>query len=170
MRYRLCGHALYGIADSAIWGMGIPLRVKIREEGGKMWTCPKCGRAFKKQNQDHYCGKVPGTIDEYIAAQPEEIQPYLNKVREAIHAALPEAEERISWSMPTFWKRHNIIQFAGFKKHIGLYPGPEAVVAFGGRLTEYKSSKGTIQLPYSKPLPLELIADIARWCYEVGNP
>ncbi len=134
-----------------------------------MWTCPKCGRTFKKQNQGHYCGKAPETIDEYIAAQPEEIRQYLKEVRNVLHAALPEAEERISWSMPTFWKKHNIIQFAGFKKHIGLYPGPEAVLEFAEQLKAYKTSKGTIQLPYNKPLPLELIGEIAAWCYETGN-
>ncbi|GFI08266.1 hypothetical protein IMSAGC007_00714 [Lachnospiraceae bacterium] len=134
-----------------------------------MWTCPKCGRSFKKQNQDHYCGKAPETIDEYIAAQPEEAQRYLNQVREAIRSALPEAQERISWSMPTYWKGHNIIHFAGFKKHIGLYPGPEAVAEFAERLKEYKTSKGTIQLPLNKPLPLELIAEIAAWCDATGN-
>lgn len=70
--------------------------------------------------------------------------------------------------MPTYWEKQNLIQFAAFKKHIGLYPGPEAVEAFGGRLKEYKTSKGAIQLPYDKPLPLELISEIARWC-EKGN-
>ncbi len=74
-----------------------------------MWKCPKCGRAFKKQGQSHYCGKAPETIEEYIAAQPEEVQPYLTELRNALHAALPEAEERISWSMPTYWKTHHII-------------------------------------------------------------
>ena len=78
-------------------------------------------------------------------------------------------EERISWSMPTYWKGHNIIHFAGFMKHAGLYPGPEAVQKFSGRLKEYKTSKGTIQLPYSRSVPVELISDIARWCYETGN-
>ena len=134
-----------------------------------MWTCPKCGRTFKKQNQGHYCGKAPETIDEYIAAQPEEIRQYLKEVRNVLHAALPEAEERISWSMPTFWKKHNIIQFAGFKNHIGLYPGPEAVMEFSERLQGYKTSKGTIQFPHSVPLPLELIEEIAAWCYTTGN-
>lgn len=134
-----------------------------------MWSCPKCGRSFKRQGQDHYCGKAPETIDEYIAAQQDELQQYLNEVRDTIRAALPDAEERISWSMPTFWKGHNIIHFAAFKKHAGLYPGPAAVTAFAGRLTEYKTSKGTIQLPYSRPVPAELISDIAKWCYETGN-
>ena len=134
-----------------------------------MWKCPKCGRTFKKQGQSHYCGKAPETIEEYIAAQPEEVQPYLTELRNALRAALPEAEERISWSMPTYWKKHNIIHFAGFKNHAGLYPGPEAVLEFAERLTEYRTCKGTIQLPYSRPVPAELVSDIARWCLETGN-
>ena len=134
-----------------------------------MWKCPKCGRTFKKQGQSHYCGKAPETIEEYIAAQPEEVQPYLTELRNALRAALPEAEERISWSKPTYWKNHNIIHFAGFKNHAGLYPGPEAVLEFAERLTEYRTSKGTIQLPYSRPVPAELVSDIARWCLETGN-
>lgn len=134
-----------------------------------MWKCPKCGRTFKKQGQSHYCGKAPETIEEYIAAQPEEVQPYLTELRNALRAALPEAEERISWSMPTYWKKHNIIHFAGFKNHAGLYPGPEAVLEFAERLTEYRTSKGTIQLPYSRSVPAELVSDIARWCLETGN-
>ena len=71
--------------------------------------------------------------------------------------------------MPTYWKKRNIIHFAAFKKHIGLYPGPEAVEAFAERLTEYKTNKGSIQLPYSKPLPLELIAEIAKWSEQEGG-
>ncbi|HOQ09806.1 MAG TPA: DUF1801 domain-containing protein [Syntrophomonadaceae bacterium] len=134
-----------------------------------MWRCPKCGREFKNQQQKHSCGERPKTIDAYIAAQPEEVQPFLHQVRETLRAALPEAEERISWSMPTYWKGHNIIHFAAFKKHIGLYPGPKAIEEFSHRLTEYKTSKGAVQLPYSKPLPLALIAEIAQWCYETGN-
>ncbi len=134
-----------------------------------MWTCPKCGRAFQRREQDHYCGKAPETVDEYIAAQPEEVREYLNEIREALRAALPETEERISWSMPAFWKKHTIIQFAGFKKHAGLYPGPEAVQEFAERLQGYKTSKGGIQLPYSKPVPVGLISDIAKWCFQTGN-
>lgn len=134
-----------------------------------MWICPKCGRTFKNQNQGHYCGKAPETIEEYIAAQPEKAQQYLREIRDAVRAVLPEAEEKISWSMPTFRKKFNIIQFAAHKNNIGLYAGTEAVVEFGGRLEGYKTSKGTIQLPYDKPLPLELIAEIAKWCEETGN-
>ena len=68
--------------------------------------------------------------------------------------------------MPTFWKGRNIIHFATAKKHIGIYPGPDAIVEFADRLTEYKTSKGAIQLPNNKPLPLELLTSIAKRCYE----
>ncbi len=134
-----------------------------------MWQCPECKRQFKNTNQDHYCGEAPKTIDEYIVAQPEEVQPLLNQVRDTLRDTLPYAEERISWSMPTFWRKRNIIHFASFKKHIGLYPGDKAVEHFSVRLTEYKTSKGAIQFPHNKPLPLQLISEIAKWCYDTGN-
>lgn len=136
-----------------------------------MWRCTQCGREFKKNNQDHYCLAI-NAIDGYIAEQPEEVQPLLQKIRETIHAAAPEAEERISWRMPTFWQGRNIIHFAAFKNHIGLYPGDKGVAAFAEQLTHYKTSKGAIQLPLSKPLDYELIAAITRWNVaqlEAGN-
>ena len=128
------------------------------------WKCPRCGREFSKRNQDHYC-IMPQTIDEYIAAQEESIRPRLEQLRSIIHEAIPEAEERISWSMPTFWKGKNLIHFASFKKHIGLYPGDEATAAFAEKLADYKVSKGTIRLPHDRDLPEKLIAEIAEWCY-----
>lgn len=131
-----------------------------------MWSCPKCGRNFRNCNQSHYCGKAPETIAEYIREQPEAVQPILRQLQETIHAAIPEAKEKISWSMPTFWKGHNLIQFAASQKHIGLYPGPEAVAFFADRLQAYSTSKGTIRLPLNQPMPLELIAEIAQWCEE----
>lgn len=129
-----------------------------------MWTCPKCGRNFRNNNQSHYCGKAPETVAEYIREQPEEVQPILWQLQETIREAIPDAKEKISWSMPTFWKGCNLIQFAASQKHIGLYPGPEAVEVFADRLEGYPTSKGTIRLPLNQPMPLELIADIARWC------
>ena len=134
------------------------------------WKCPKCGREFSRKDQDHYCVK-PQNIDEYIALQDEAVQSRLREVRAIIHAAIPDAKERISWSMPTYWKDHNIIHFAAQKKHIGLYPGPEAVEFFSDKLDQagLKYSKGSIQIPYSDQLPLELIAEMADWCWETGN-
>ena len=130
----------------------------------KLWKCPKCGRTFKNRNQDHYCGEAPKTIEEYISRQPEQARDYLRRMNEVIKAALPDAVEKISWSMPTYWKKYNLIQFAAFKKHVGLYPGPQAVEAFADRLAGYKTSKGAIQFPYDRALPLELIREIAQWC------
>ena len=127
-----------------------------------MWKCPKRGREFKSTEQDHFCVK-PSSIEEYIALQPEEMQSLLQSIRETIRKAAPEAIERISWQMPTFWQSENLIHFAVFKKHIGLYPGGEATSEFSERLTGYKTSKGAIQLPLDKPIDYELITDIVRW-------
>lgn len=129
-----------------------------------MWTCPKCGRIFARNGQDHYCGKPPETIDEYILNQPEKAQPLLKEINETIRAAIPDTMEKISWSMPTYWKKRNLIQFAAFKNHVGLYPGPEAVEKFADRLTGYQTQKGTTRLPYDQPLDRELVAEIAVWC------
>ena len=128
-----------------------------------MWKCPKCGREFKKTNQDHSCGEKPVSIDEYIAAQSEDVQAILIKVRETIHVAAPDATEKISWSMPTFWQGGNLIHFAAFKKHIGIYPGDLTLSPFNERLSGYKRTKGAIQFPYDKPIDFDLIADITRW-------
>ena len=106
------------------------------------------------------------TIPEYISELDPAVQPRLNAIYDTICGAIPDAEERLSWGMPTFWKGRNIIHFAVAKHHIGLYPGPDAVEAFADRLKEYKTSKGAIQLPNKKELPLELVAEIARWSYE----
>ena len=104
-------------------------------------------------------------IDEYIAAQDETIQPRLNAIRETIRTAIPDATEKIRYQMPTYWKGRNIIHFAAFKNHIGLYLGGEAPVVFADKLKDYKTSKGTIQFPLDKELPLDLIDEIAVWCY-----
>ena len=128
------------------------------------WTCPKCGRAFGNKNQDHYCEK-PQTIDAYIDAQEESLRPRLRRLRAVIREAIPEAEERISWSMPTFWKGKNLIHFAAFKKHIGIYPGAEATALFAEKLAGFDVSKGTIRIPHDRELPEALIREIARWCY-----
>jgi uncharacterized protein YdhG (YjbR/CyaY superfamily) len=129
------------------------------------WKCPKCGREFSRIDQPHFCGK-PQTIDEYIAAQDEQYQQKLNEIRTILQETLPDTKERISWSMPTYWKGKNIIHFAASKKHLGLYPGGEATTVFKDELEGFNVSKGTIRLPYDKTLPKELIEKIAKWCYE----
>ena len=136
-----------------------------------MWKCPKCGRSFKHEGQGHYCGNAPKTVDEYILAQDENVREQLQSVRSVLRKELPDATEKISWSMPTYWQGYNIIHFAAQKKHIGLYPGPEAVEQFAEKLDQAgcKFSKGSIRIPYSEALPLELIAEIAAWCQDTGN-
>lgn len=133
-----------------------------------MWICPKCNREFKNVNQSHYCGEKPKTIDAYIMAQDESKQQDLFLIRDILRHSLPEAEERISWSMPTYWKGHNIVHFAAAKNHIGFYPGPVAVAAFSEELKQYKTSKGTVQIPYGH-INADLIEKIATWCRETGN-
>jgi uncharacterized protein YdhG (YjbR/CyaY superfamily) len=130
-----------------------------------MWQCPKCSRSFKNTNQNHFCGKVE-SIDDYIAAEPEEVQPLLKEIRETIRAALPDATEKIAWSMPYYWQGENRVGFAAHKKHRGLFPGEAAVKEFTVRLSEYKANKGTIQLPLNKPIDHKLIADIVQWVSE----
>lgn len=127
------------------------------------WKCPECGREFAKQDQPHYCGK-PQTVDEYIESQDENARPKLNEIRAVIRAAIPDTEECISWSMPTYRKGNNLIHFAASKKHLGLYPGGEATTVFAEELAGFDVSKGTIRLPYDRALPVELISKIAKWC------
>ena len=131
------------------------------------WKCPKCGREFSRQNQDHYCVK-PQSIDEYIAAQDEKFQLRLREIREVLRNALPDAEERISWSMPTYWKGRNIIHFAASKKHLGIYPGPEPIEAFKKELEPYVASKGAIRFPYDH-VDYDLIARIAAYACQVNS-
>lgn len=131
------------------------------------WKCPLCGRSFEKQNQQHYCNVKPVTIAEYIATvDDKEKQGRLEAVASAIRTAIPSATECISWSMPTWKRKHNVIHMAAGKHHIGIYPGPEAIIHFSDELSSYRTSKGAIQLPDDSPLPLELISRIAIWCYE----
>jgi uncharacterized protein YdhG (YjbR/CyaY superfamily) len=108
----------------------------------------------------------PVTIDEYINRQPAEVQPLLQALRRIIRSVIPKATERISWQMPTFWYGENIVHFASFKKHLGLFPGGEAVKVFSERLVGYKTSKGAIQFPFNRPIDHRLIKDIVRWRYE----
>ena len=131
-----------------------------------MWTCPNCGREFKRTNQDHYCGKAPASIDEYILRQEFAIQPALISLRNAIHDAIPEAEETIAWSTPTWKKNGNsIIRFAVNQNHIGVYVWEEAIPFFEDRLMEFETYKGVIRLKLNQEIPVSLISDIAKWCF-----
>ncbi len=127
-----------------------------------MWKCPKCGREFKNTRQDHYYGAV-SNIDAYIANQPEAVQPLLHKIRAVIREAAPDAVEKISWQMPTFWQGENLIHFAAFKKHVGIYPGDLSLAPFAEKLAVYKHTKGAIQFPLDQPIDYAFIAEITRF-------
>ncbi len=102
-------------------------------------------------------------VDAYIAQFPPAVQARLQALRAAIREAAPDAAEKISYRMPTFYLHGNLVHFAAFKDHISLFPDPSGVAAFAHRLTDYKTSKGTIQFPHDKPLPLELVREIVRY-------
>ena len=111
----------------------------------------------------------PSTIDQYIKSQSEEIQEILTRLKAEIKSILPQALEKMSWRMPTFWDKTNIIHFAAHKNHVGVYPGDKAIEHFEDRLKDYKHSKGAIQFLYDRPIPYELIKEIAFWCYTRRN-
>ena len=134
-----------------------------------MWTCPNCGREFKRTNQNHYCGKVPASIDEYISRQKNELQPALVCLRNAIREAIPGAEETIAWATPTWKKKGAVIRLAASKNHIGVYVRDDATDFFEDRLKGFDTSKGVIRLKADQELPLALIADIAKWCFAMDQ-
>ena len=103
------------------------------------------------------------SIDEYIATFPEEIQKILEKIRATIKAAAPEAEEKISYQMPTFFLKGNLVHFAAFKKHIGFYPVPTGIEKFKKELSAYAGAKGSVQFPLDKPIPYGLIGKIVKF-------
>ncbi len=103
------------------------------------------------------------SIDEYISTFPKEIQKILQELRATIKAAAPEAEEKISYQIPTFFLKGNLVHFAAFKNHIGFYPTPGGIEAFKKELSIYESAKGSVQFPIDKPLPLELIRRIVKF-------
>jgi uncharacterized protein YdhG (YjbR/CyaY superfamily) len=102
------------------------------------------------------------SIDEYIATFPEDIQQLLKQMRATIHAAAPDATEKISYQMPTFFLKGNLVHFAAFKDHIGFYPTPSGTEAFKDELARYEAGKGSIRFPINEPLPLELVSKIVK--------
>jgi uncharacterized protein YdhG (YjbR/CyaY superfamily) len=99
-------------------------------------------------------------IDEYISGFPKEVQVVLQKFRKTIHKAVPEATEAISYGIPTFKLKGNLVHFGGFKQHVGFYPSPSGIDAFKEELSPYLVSKGTIHFALDKPIPYDLITKI----------
>jgi len=107
--------------------------------------------------------KKPSTVDEYIAGYPEEIQALLERVRATVKKAAPKAEEVISYNIPGYKLNGMLVWFAAFSKHIGFYPKGSGIASFKKELAGYKTSKGTVQFPFDKPLPLGLISKIVKY-------
>ena len=100
-------------------------------------------------------------IDHYLSQFSPEIIERLSAIRGLVHEIVPDAKEVISYDMPAFkYRKKILIYFAAFKKHIGFYALPSGKEAFMDRLSEYKTSKGTVQFPYDKQLPLDLIREM----------
>ncbi len=103
------------------------------------------------------------SIDEYINNFPADIQLLLNQMRGTIRKAAPDASEKISYQMPTFFLKGNLVHFAALKNHIGFYPTPSAIIAFHKEIIRYISSKGAVQFPLDEPLPLELVTKMVKF-------
>ncbi len=107
---------------------------------------------------------VPRNIDAYIAGFPNDVQEILEKIRQTIRKAAPDAEETISYLIPTFTlKGKYLVYFAAYKKHIGLYPAPRGSEKFKKELSRYEGGKGTVRFPLDKPIPLALITRIVKF-------
>ena len=100
------------------------------------------------------------TIDDYIAASPENTRAILEKIRQIIRENAPNAEETISYGMPSFKLNGNLVYFAAFKNHIGFYPVPSGIEAFRDELAPFIAGKGTLQFPLDKPIPYDIIKKV----------
>ena len=105
---------------------------------------------------------IPKTVDDYLAALPEEARATLEKIRKTIRAAAPKATEAISYQMPMYKHYGMLVGFAAFKGHCSLFPGSNALATFQDELKDYETSKGTIRFPIGKPLPATLVRKIVK--------
>jgi len=103
------------------------------------------------------------SVDDYIAAQPDNFRASLEKLRQTIRKAAPEAEEVISYQMPAFKFHGVLVYFAAFKNHFGFYPTSSALKVFKKKLASYQTSKGTIKFPLDKPIPVKLVTEIVKF-------
>ena len=107
---------------------------------------------------------APATIDEYIAGLPPDTRRALEGVRAAIRETVPEAEETISYGIPTFkLNGTHVIYFAGYKSHLSLYPAPLGAPEFAAEMAEYGSGKGTVKFPLNRPIPMDLVRRIVEY-------
>ena len=102
------------------------------------------------------------TIDEYIAATPPAVRPILKEIRATIRKLVPDAEERISYRMPAFFRGGVVVYFAAFQKHIGIYPPVQGDEKLAKDLARYRGPKGNLQFPLDEPIPYGLIRRVVR--------
>ena len=100
------------------------------------------------------------TSDAYISRYDEDIQAILQELRKLIKEEAPDATEKISYQMPTFYLDGNLVHFAAYKNHIGFYPAPSGIEKFKQQLSKYKSAKGSVQFPINQTIPFDLIRKI----------
>ena len=103
---------------------------------------------------------VAANIEEYIHQFPSDVQLKLQEIRRVIQETAPEATEDIRYAIPTFRLNGNLVHFAAFRRHIGFYPGAEAIALFNSELSKYHHAKGSVQFPIDGPMPLELVRRI----------
>jgi uncharacterized protein YdhG (YjbR/CyaY superfamily) len=106
--------------------------------------------------------RAPDNIDEYIEGFPGNVQKILQKIRKTIQKAAPGATEAISYAIPTFKLNGNLVHFAAYKNHIGLYPAPRGDAEFKKELALYEGGKGTVQFPLDQTVPYDLITRIVK--------
>jgi uncharacterized protein YdhG (YjbR/CyaY superfamily) len=106
----------------------------------------------------------PTTIAEYIRAAPREGQPHLRRLHAILKSVAPEAEETIKWGTPFFVEPRFLFAFSAHKAHLSFAPPAAAMKAFHKQLAKHRTTKGTVQVPYDKPLPEDLIRKIAAYC------
>lgn len=102
-------------------------------------------------------------IDDYISSFPSEVQERLELIRSTIKTAAPDAEEVISYKMPAYKLKGILVYFAGYKNHIGFYPGTNGISHFQEEINHYKNAKGSVQFPHTSPLPLDLVTKIVQF-------
>lgn len=107
--------------------------------------------------------KISNDVDGYIESYPKDVRALLKIMRQKIRKAAPQASEKISYGIPTFYLGGNLVHFGGFKDHVSFFPTSSGVKAFSKQLSKYDVSKGTVRFPLDKPLPLALITKIAKF-------
>lgn len=138
-----------------IIGIRKDIRGKIGKQAGDIVKVTLRERENKKAGAK--------TVDEYINAHTGEVKKRLIEMRKLVLSCSPDISEKISWGMPTFVLKGNLVHFSAETRHMGFHPTPSAIIAFSDRLKDYKFSKGTVQFPYDKPMPYDLIREMVMF-------